>query len=279
MINKKIYYLFPFIIIIGIISFGLFRTISLSLDDHGIISLANYEKIFNDEDFKKALLYSFRTAFISTTLTLLVGIFFALRLYHSKSKIIVKIITFLPIILPHLVVAMLMIILLSQTGIISRICAYLGLIDNPSQFLELINDRNGIGVIIAYVYKEFPFVALVLYGIIITINKKELLIAQSLKANNFIIFKDIILPKILPMLLALFTILFIYSFSAYEIPSLLGYSSTKALPVYIYYNYSNIMLGTKNYAMALNVIIIIFSLCFAGVMYLIINKLQGKKKQ
>lgn len=277
--KSKLIFILPLTIILGIIVFGVFKTLLMSFSSSDGLTFSNYLKIIGDDEFKAAIIYSLKTALLATLLSLIIGVFFAMFLRQSKSKIITKLLNLMPIFLPHLIVAMLMIIVFSQTGLVSRLAYHLNLIEQASDFFELINDSNGIGVILAYVYKEFPFVAIVVYGIIISINERELLIAKSLKATNFQIFTKIIFPKILPMLLSLFIILFVYSFSAYEIPSILGYSQTKALPVYIYYNYSNVMLGTKNYAMALNIVVMLFSFIFVLVNGLIINKLQRKNKQ
>ena len=276
--RERLIFILPLTIILGIIVFGVSKTLFMSLESEGTLSLANYIKVISDVEFKNAIIFSLKTAFIATLISLVLGLSFAMFLKRSKSKIIIKLLNVMPIFLPHLIVAMLIIVIFSQTGIISRLAYLFNFIDSSKEFIELVNDKHGIGVILVYVYKEFPFVAIVIYGIIISINEKELLIAKSLKASNFQIFSKIIFPKVLPMLLALFMVLFIYSFSAYEIPSILGTSQTKALPVYIYYNYSNVMLGTKSYAMALNFIVILISFLFALIIGLILNKIQRNHK-
>lgn len=47
--------------------------------------------------------------------------------------------------------------LLSQTGIIPRLLLGAGLIKDQSQFLSILYDKKGIGIIISYLWKEIPF--------------------------------------------------------------------------------------------------------------------------
>ena len=52
----------------------------------------------------------------------------------------------IPLVIPHLVVAITIVFLLSPTGLLSRVAQLLGLIKTSSEFPLLINDRFGIGI-------------------------------------------------------------------------------------------------------------------------------------
>lgn len=268
--------LLPLTLLISlVIFFGVFKTIELSFQVNAEQSIfSNYQKLFNDQEFYNSLIFSFQTALISTLLSIVIGVGVALFLWNSKNKTVIKVLNYLPLITPHIIIAIIFIILLSQTGLISRVSYQLGFINQPSDFIPLINDNKGIGIIIAYVYKEFSFVCIILLIILNSIKVQEIRIAQSLGANSFQLFKKIIFPKIVVSLLFVFMILFIYSFSAFEIPSLLGNSSNKALPVLVYQHYTTI--GSKEYALTINLIIIVFCLIMTAMVFVIIKLVQRK---
>lgn len=278
--NKKsiILYLLPLtLLIVFIITFGIYKTwvISIKVGSNENI-FSNYLKLLSDSEFLKSFIFSFKNALVSSLLSVVIGLLVALFLWSNKGKRMAKLLTYLPIITPHLVIAMLFIIIFSQTGLISRLCYYLGLIKQPDQFMQLINDENGIGIILAYVYKGFPFIAIMILLILNSINYKEIRLAKLLGANKSELFKKIIFPKVIVTMLIAFIILFIYSFSAYEIPSLLGVSAPKALPVLVYQHYSDITPGLKEYAMSINIFIIIFCLVFTLLIFIIIKIMQRK---
>ena len=60
----------------------------------------------------------------------------------------------IPIIVPHVVVALFIVNILSQNGILARILANAGLITDQQQFPMLIYDRYGLGVILAYLWNS-----------------------------------------------------------------------------------------------------------------------------
>ncbi|MEP0806955.1 MAG: hypothetical protein HRF47_15855 [Chloroflexota bacterium] len=67
---------------------------------------------------------------------------------------------------PHLVWAVAILLFLSQSGLLARWAAALGIIQTPAEFPVLVHDRYGIGVILHYVSKEIPFLALMLLAVL-----------------------------------------------------------------------------------------------------------------
>jgi putative spermidine/putrescine transport system permease protein len=95
--------------------------------------------------------------------------------------------------------------------------------------------------------------------------------ATNLGASKWKVFKEITLPLCLPSITTAFIIIFTYSFGAYEIPFLLGATEPKALPVQAYVEYIYPDMAHRPYSMALNSIMVAFTVIIAYVYY----KLQG----
>ena len=60
--------------------------------------------------------------------------------------------------IPRTFPALFIVNILSQNGILARILANAGLITDQQQFPMLLYDRYGLGVILAYLWKEIPFI-------------------------------------------------------------------------------------------------------------------------
>jgi putative spermidine/putrescine transport system permease protein len=59
--------------------------------------------------------------------------------------------------MPHLVVAVGIIFVFSQSGLLARLASQIGLIASPGDFPVLVKDKYGFGIILAYIWKEAAF--------------------------------------------------------------------------------------------------------------------------
>lgn len=270
------------IILISIMGFGIINCIMQSLGYIPYIGLENisfrfYKEILGDSIFLESLIFSLKTSFISTTISIFIGVLLSYLLLQSKLSKIKESLLNLPIIVPHIVVVMLMISIFSQSGVISRILYNLSIISDSSQFMSLVSDKNGIGVILVYLWKGIPFVIITTYNILKNINEKLQNVALNLGANKYQCFKYIILPLVLPSIISSFIILFAFSFGAFEVPFLIGPTYPKALPVSAYMSYVSSDLSQRSYAMVINVILSVFSFAILIVYNRILEKINKYK--
>ena len=70
-----------------------------------------------------------------------------------------------PLTIPHLVAAVGVLMLVSQSGLLARTAFQIGLISDSSQFPILVFDDLGIGIILVYIWKEVPFIGLIALAI------------------------------------------------------------------------------------------------------------------
>ncbi len=219
-------------------------------------TLAHFKNVLGDPDFLLSLGLTFYIALTSTAIAVFISILIALVLLTLAERMQwVHFIFQIPLVIPHLVVAITVIFLLSPTGLFSRVMQHLGLIEGSASFPLLINDRFDIGIIVTYVWKEIPFITLMIFSVLRNAGVELLEVGRTLNANRWQRFRYIILPMISPGLLASSLIVFAYTFGAFEVPFLLGQTYPMALPVWAYKHYADVDLMARPEGIATGIII------------------------
>ncbi|MCL2852702.1 MAG: ABC transporter permease subunit [Defluviitaleaceae bacterium] len=227
------------------------------------VSLRYYVQLFSNARFMSSLWYTFYIAFVSAALSVSLGVLIAFAVDKSRSGESLSYTLYkVPIIIPHIVVAILVIQIFFQTGIISRILFALNIIQDATDFPLLIYDRGGIGIMLAYLYKQAPFVTLTVFTVLKGLNKKYVQVAQNLGANSFQTVFRVTLPLLAPTILSTFLITFAFAFGAFEIPFLLRSPARLTLPILAYFDYRSPVLAHMPAAMATSVTISVISLSF-----------------
>lgn len=256
------------IILLGIFVVGLTMALVQSLGYFPAIGLQEftlkyYREVLTDHRFLASLRFSIWIAFVSSGLSVIIGVLLAYSIMKSKQKKgLEEIVYKLPVIVPHAVAALLVYNVLGQSGLLPRVLYTLGIISEQSQFPALLFDRNGIGIILAYLWKGAPFIAMVVYTVLSNINDRLSEVALNLGANNKQVFWYVLLPLIMPSILSSFIIIFAFSFGAFEVPFLIGPTTPRALPVQAYVEYMNPDWGHRPYTMAINMILTFVSFGF-----------------
>lgn len=166
--------------------------------------------------------------------------------------------------LPHLVWAVALLLLLAQSGLVARVAAALGLIAAPAEFPVLVRDRAGVGVILHYVTKEIPFLALIVLAVLRTQGHAYADVAATLGAGPWLRLWRVTLPLVGPGLAAGALLAFAYIFSAYEVPALLGVRHPRALAVLALDYFLNPDLNRRAEGMAISVIMSLVVVGVAG---------------
>lgn len=252
-------------ILLGLLqSFGYFKAVGLTE-----FTFQYYKEVLLSEGFLKSLHFSLYTSFVSSIMAIVLGVLLAYAIYQLKGKkTIVEQLYKIPIAVPHLVAALLVYNILSQSGILPRLLYGIGVITDQSQFPSLLFEENGVGIILAYLWKEIPFVALTTYAILSRISDQYVNVAYNLGANKRQVFIYVLLPLIAPAVFSSFIIIFAFSFGAYEVPLLLGPTQPKALAVQAFIEYSHPDLQNRPYAMVVNMLITAIALLLTWFYYL-----------
>ncbi len=223
-------------------------------------TLDAYHAVLGSRAFLGALGFSLYIALTATLLSALIAVGAALLLRQTfVGRGLIAFLFQINLTIPHVVGAIGILYLFSQSGSFARLAAGIGLLDRPAQFPALIYDRNAIGIILHYVWKEVPFIGLVLLSQMQTIGQEYEAAARSLGASRWQCFAHVTLPLIAPGLIAASVIVFAFSFGAYEVPLLLGPNAPAALPVLAYRAYVDVDLAARPQAMAMAMVIALIS--------------------
>ncbi len=220
------------------------------------LSFKHFLNVVADPDFARSLMLTLYVALVSTAVAAAISLAMAMVLLSlSEKSRLIHFIFQIPLTVPHLVIAVAMVFMLAPTGLLSRVIVKLGLIDSSAAFPLLINDRWGIGIILAYVWKEIPFITLMILSVLRRRGVELLEVGRTLKADRWQRFRYITLPVIAPSLGAACLIVFAYTFGAFEVPFLLGQTYPMMLPVWAYKNYSDVDLLARPEGIATGLII------------------------
>ncbi len=177
---------------------------------------------------------------------------------------------------PHVVAAIGILFLFSQSGLLSRTGAQLGLFSYPADFPVVVKDKYGIGIILSFVWKEVPFIGVIALAVLQSLGVDYEDLARSLGANRWQRFRYVILPLVMPGLLSGSILVFAFTFGSYEVPAILGVRLPRALTVTAVRFFRNPDLNARTEGMAISIIIsvIVFFLVL-GYMWLGRRTIRG----
>ena len=224
-------------------------------------SLHAYLELLRSPGFLPSLLLTIFVSVTATGIAVTLAVITALTLRkHFVGKKLVSFLYQFPLTIPHLVVAVGMMMLVSQSGLLARAAYRVGLIGDSSQFPILVFDDLGIAIILVYVWKEVPFIGLIALAVLQSIGNDYEEQARTLGADSWQTFRHVLLPLIVPGILPGSIIIFAYTFSSFEVPFLLGKSYPAMLSVLSYRLYINVDLDARPQAMAMSILIAFFVL-------------------
>lgn len=229
------------------------------------ITLGYYREVFKRPEFLSALWVSLRIAFVSTLL--------AAALVKRRAGGGMLYTVRFPILVPHTVVALFIMTLLGQTGIVARAAYGLGLISDYTKFPQILFTPGYGGAIAGYLWKEIPFVAYYTLALMASVSNTLGEAAENLGASPLRSFFSVTLPMSLPAVSKASLIIFIYAFGGYELPALLGSTLPKALPVQAYITYLSPDLLQRPLAMAMFGVILMLSVLMAALYSIGIRRL------
>lgn len=227
-----------------------------------------------------AATHSLWVALISTILSVSMGSIIAYLIWCLPQRLErMSVVYKVPLILPHIAVAFIVLIFWSQSGVIASVGHTLGLVETPGDFPSLLHGGSGAGMILAYAYKEIPFVIILAFAVLKRLDPRLVQTAIMLGAGPVSVFFRVVLPHMRPALNTAAIILFLYAFGAFDIPFLLGESSPGMLSIEAYNLYFRRDLVTRPVAMAILVCMFVFSLTFIVIYTRIAARLSGKDRK
>lgn len=181
-----------------------------------------YEKAFNNEDLMLAFGNTLTIAVISTLVSVLLGTLTAILFWRFRFplKPIFEGLITLPIVIPEICMGVSLAMFFNHMG-------WLG---NTSDIWPF----NLSNIIIAHITFSFPFAAMVIRTRLQSFNREMEEAALDLGANEFLVFKDIILPHLKPGIIAGALLSFTLSLDDFIVTFFTSGPNTVTFPVKIY---------------------------------------------
>lgn len=244
------------------------------------LTVEHFRRVLADPELLTSFALTFYIAATSTIIAGLVSVALALTLVSLESRSrIVSFLLQIPLTVPHLVIAIAVLFLLTPSGLVARALSSLGLVADAASFPLLVNDRFGIGILAVYVWKEIPFITLMLLAVLKNTGKELVEVGAALRANARQRFFHITLPIITPVLAASGLIVFAFTFGAFEVPYLLGRTHPLLLPVWSYRNYSDIDLLARPEGIAIGLLIAAVIMIAVGCSQVVLTLVRYREGQ
>lgn len=193
-------------------------------------TLDNYREIFTRPVFVDGILYSLWLAIGPTVLAVLVGVPLAALLVRSyPGKAFFGALYKIPLVVPGIVAAFLVLVLFDRGGLAHRWAALIGV-----ELPRMVRDPAGIGIILASGWKNIPFLALIVAGSMAAIPEDLYRAARTLGAGRWTVLFRIQLPLAMPGITAAALLIFISNLGSYAAPNLLGPSYPIPVSIHMY---------------------------------------------
>lgn len=156
----------------------------------GTPTLANYQKAY--ELYFRDVLFSLEVAILTTVFSAILSIAISayVRLADNRLARLTGFLYRLPIFIPFVVVGQMMRTFLAPHGLFNVFLAQAGIIDLDSP-LQLFNLG---GLVLSFVWKQAPFMTLIILGGFQMINNSHIEAARSVGANVFQVILKILVP-------------------------------------------------------------------------------------
>lgn len=174
--------------------FGIFSVIAGNKQK---ISFDAYLAAFQNETVRSGIILTFRVAILATVLSTIIALAISLMISRTKrfQSVVISITQFnIPI--PHVVAATGILLTFSQSGIVSRLTNHFSLTDGTGGFPIITNDPFGYGIIMSYLWKEVPFLCVLILSALRGSVTKLDETAKTLGARFSFRLRKVILPYI-----------------------------------------------------------------------------------
>jgi putative spermidine/putrescine transport system permease protein len=195
-----------------------------------VLTLANYQRIFTDSLYLAALGRTLALSAITAGICLVLGFPVAYVLARSQSKwvsLLLGLLVAATFITP-VVKDLGLIILLSQGGLVNATLGALGLISAPVRWLG-----SEAGVVIGLAHYTLPLIVLMLHTVIQTVPRSLEDAAHAHGASRLRVFYGVIIPIIMPGMVAAALMVFNLAAGAFTTPALLGGGRVLTFPILI----------------------------------------------
>jgi putative spermidine/putrescine transport system permease protein len=181
-------------------------------------TLQFYQTVLGDKIYRDSIVFTLTFAVVTTVLTLALALVLsALLQVKFPGRYLINVLFKVPLVVPSLVAAFLVMTLIGQGAIIARLVGRYGM-----EWPDIVHDRRATGMIMVLVWHNVPIMIVILSAIMSAIPIDVLDAARNLGATPWQVFRNITVPLSLSGISAATLLVFINVFGAFAIPSLMG---------------------------------------------------------
>jgi len=209
----------------------------------GSFTLAAFDKSL--DLYTKDLLFTVGIVALSTVLIALVAIAIAGYLTLGENPRAVAVLRWLyrwPLFIPFVVAGQVMRTFLAKNGLLNHVLIGTGLIE-PLSAQSVLDWR---GIVVAFVWKQAPFVTLLLAGAMASLDRTHVEAARNLGASRGRVLVEIVLPQVRGTLLVGLVLSFVTMLSVLSVPLMINPNSPTMVTVDVAYRISTM----SDYAVA-----------------------------
>ena len=198
----------------------------------GGFTLAHFEKSL--ELYSRDLVFTLGIVALSTVLIALVAIAIAGYLTLGESPRAVAVLRWLyrwPLFIPFVVTGQVMRTFLAKNGMLNHALIGTGLIE-PISAQSMLDWR---GIVIAFVWKQAPFVTLLVAGAMAALAREHIEAARNLGAPRWRVLVEIVLPQVRGTLLVGLVLSFVTMLSVLSVPLMINPNSPTMITVDVAY--------------------------------------------
>ncbi|MTB64438.1 ABC transporter permease subunit [Streptococcus sp. zg-86] len=232
----------------------------------GKFSFHHFASFFEKSYYSDTLVNSFKVSLTATCTSLIVGTVLAylFSMYEFKGKKFLQILVIIASMSAPFVGAYSWILLLGRNGVITKFLT-------TAFHLPAIDIYGFKGIVLVFTLQLFPLVFLYVAGTMKSIDNSVLEAAESMGSVGLQRIFKVVLPLLVPTLLAAALLVFMRAFSDFGTPMLIG-EGYRTFPVLIYTEFISEVGGNSAFASALAIMAIIIALVIFLVQKYIANR-------
>ena len=218
-----------FVVPLALSAIGAFRA------SDGVFTLAHFEKAL--DLYGRDLVFTVGIVGLSTLLIGIVAIAIAGYLTLGEHPRTVSMLRWLyrwPLFIPFVVSGQVMRTFLAKNGMLNHVLIGTGLIE-PISAQSLLDWR---GIVVTFVWKQAPFVTLLLAGAMASLEREHVEAARNLGASRLRVLFDIVLPQVRGTLLVGLVLSFVTMLSVLSVPLMINPNSPTMMTVDVAYRIS-----------------------------------------
>lgn len=230
------------------------------------VTLAAWRRVLTDPRFHEAALFTIALAVVATLVSVLLAVPIAALLRARRA---VQALVALPVLLPHLLVAVVVVLWLGPGGLVDRLVA-----DLP----QVVRAPSGLGIVLVYVLKEVPFLVLLLLAVWDDGVQQRVEVAATLGASPRRALLTVVLPAVRAPLVLGATVVMAFVLGFLQVPAVVGPTDPVAVPVYAID--ATRVRGLEGQADAAVALLVAsgFALVLAGVAGVLARRLDGVRR-